>query len=290
MAPWCLEEARPSGGLGMCFILGLPPLPESQGGVEEGLVTKKGRGSAGVLADPLQVEVSANILDGRALLVFLQDPASLAGVAVPKPADAEGLLRSLLTWQDRGNLYREGSASVNWCIESLVPKATFPLDGKAPADWKRLLNDPQAEVTEGRLRYSGGDILARADKAPEQLTPLDFRLRPNSAGYRAGKDGKDLGADVDLVGPGPAYERWKKTPEYQQWLEETGQLTKVAGQKSEPNAFVLLGAKGAFERKFATLAEAVRGASDGDTIEIRGNGPKFRRRRIEQLSKRTSRS
>jgi hypothetical protein len=24
--------------------------------------------------------------------------------------------------------------------------------------------------------------------------------------------------DVDLVGPGPAYERWKKTPEYQRWL------------------------------------------------------------------------
>jgi hypothetical protein len=29
---------------------------------------------------------------------------------------------------------------------------------------------------------------------------------------------------VDLVGPGEAYERWKKTAEYQQWLEETGQM------------------------------------------------------------------
>jgi hypothetical protein len=28
---------------------------------------------------------------------------------------------------------------------------------------------------------------------------------------------------VDLVGPGAAYERWKKTPEYQQWLKDTGQ-------------------------------------------------------------------
>ena len=50
-----------------------------------------------------------------------------------------------------------------------------------------------------------------------------FRLRPDSAGYRAGKDGKDLGADIDVVGPGAAYDRWKKTPEYQQWLKETGQ-------------------------------------------------------------------
>jgi hypothetical protein len=29
---------------------------------------------------------------------------------------------------------------------------------------------------------------------------------------------------VDLVGPGPAYERWKKTPEYQQWLNDTKQV------------------------------------------------------------------
>jgi hypothetical protein len=52
--------------------------------------------------------------------------------------------------------------------------------------------------------------------------PDDFRLREGSPGYRAGADGKDLGADVDLVGPGPAYERWKKTAEYQEWLKETG--------------------------------------------------------------------
>jgi hypothetical protein len=58
----------------------------------------------------------------------------------------------------------------------------------------------------------------------EKVTPEDFRLRADSAGYQAGEDGKDLGADVDLVGPGQAYERWKQTPEYQQWLKETGQL------------------------------------------------------------------
>jgi hypothetical protein len=62
------------------------------------------------------------------------------------------------------------------------------------------------------------------DNAPEKLTSDDFRLHPDSGGYHAGSDGKDLGADVDLVGPGPAYERWKKTPEYQQWLKDTGQF------------------------------------------------------------------
>ena len=105
------------------------------------------------------------------------------------------------------------------------------------------------------------------------ITAGDFRLRPDSPGYRAGKDGKDLGADVDLVGPGPAYERWKKTPEYQQWLKDTKQVTKAEAPKAEPKAFVVLGGKGVAERKFDTLAEAVQAASDGDTIEVRGNGP-----------------
>src|SRR5262249_26891649 len=43
--------------------------------------------------------------------------------------------------------------------------------------------------------------------------------------------------------------------------------------KAEPRAFVVLTAKGVEVSKFDTLVEAVRGASDGDTIEVRGNGP-----------------
>ena len=45
------------------------------------------------------------------------------------------------------------------------------------------------------------------------------------------------------------------------------------GESQKQSAFVLLGGKGVAERKFDTLAEAVQGASDGDTIEVRGNGP-----------------
>ena len=79
---------------------------------------------------------------------------------------------------------------------------------------------------EGVIRYEGGNMLAKMKSTPEWVTPADFRLRFDSAGYRAGPDGKDLGADVDLVGPGAAYERWKQTPEYRQWLKETGQPKK----------------------------------------------------------------
>ena len=93
------------------------------------------------------------------------------------------------------------------------------------------LLEPVGREAGGRRRYDDADLtriafLTKLRATPEKLTPDDFRLRPDSAGYKAGKDGKDLGADVDLVGPGPAYERWKKTPEYQQWLKDTAHVKK----------------------------------------------------------------
>jgi hypothetical protein len=81
------------------------------------------------------------------------------------------------------------------------------------AGWQRL-GKAGDSGSAGAIRYEGGDVFAGMTNTPERVTPADFRLRGDSAGYRAGRDGKDLGADVDLVGPGPAYERWKKTPQY----------------------------------------------------------------------------
>jgi hypothetical protein len=91
------------------------------------------------------------------------------------------------------------------------------------AAWDRLWSiQPPGSLT-GRPRFQGGDPYASAKSGSERLKPDDFRLRADSPGYRAGSDGKDLGADIDVVGPGEAYERWKKTPGYEQWLKETGQ-------------------------------------------------------------------
>jgi hypothetical protein len=54
----------------------------------------------------------------------------------------------------------------------------------------------------------------------EIATP--FRLAKGSPGK--GEGGRDIGADVDLVGPGAAYEKWKKTKEYEEWRKQTDTL------------------------------------------------------------------
>lgn len=91
------------------------------------------------------------------------------------------------------------------------------------AGWNHLWGAPDGESRDGRPRYQGGDLLAQSSYGPQRLTPADFRLRPGSPGKGTGAGGRDLGADVDLVGPGAPYERWKKTPDYPRWLKATGQ-------------------------------------------------------------------
>jgi hypothetical protein len=141
--------------------------------------------------------------------------------------DASGVeawLPCRVEWNDRRNIYHPVKSYIVARIAGPEddPDLVLPVSrGKDFADWNRFWGLKDTGSSEGEIRFSGGDLLAKALADAAQLTPEDFRLRPDSAGYGAGADGKDLGADIDLVGPGPAYERWKKTPEYQKWLEET---------------------------------------------------------------------
>jgi hypothetical protein len=58
------------------------------------------------------------------------------------------------------------------------------------------------------------------------------RLDPGMPGRGAGPSGTDLGADLGRVGPGEAYQRWTKTPEYREWREKTNAL--MLAQDGQP--------------------------------------------------------
>jgi hypothetical protein len=94
---------------------------------------------------------------------------------------------------------------------------------KSVKDWEEFWGISDTGSLQGVIRFRGGDLIKKARESPGALVPADFRLAEGSIGKEKGKDGKDLGADVDLVGPGPAYEKWKQTDAYQQWLKDTGQ-------------------------------------------------------------------
>jgi hypothetical protein len=201
------------------------------------------------------VQLKRNTLVGRTCWTFTILPE---GDSLAETADAPG---QLVRFESVGNVlasdvpfkvlftYPEEVKANQWQSlvqrfihwheeQDIVPARTAasivkaPVAGKDPselrirsvANWTRSLGLPETAVSEGTFTFQCGDLTSRAITAPEQLTTEDFRLRADSAGYRALQGGNDLGADVDLVGPGPAYERWKKTPEYQQWLKEIEEM------------------------------------------------------------------
>ncbi len=166
----------------------------------------------------LRVEASGNLFDVDGALSEWEIIQVPPGKILP-PVDSKAFLTQKLGWQGQRNLYAVDGPFLRVRENLLDPQEPI----KSLADWKGFWGSAEANSMEGRVRYQVGDLLAKLRSAPEKLIPEDFRLRPDSPGYRAGKDGRDLGADVDLVGPGPAYERWKKTPEYQQWLKDSGQ-------------------------------------------------------------------
>ena len=127
---------------------------------------------------------------------------------------------------DSTAVYAAGSPLVT--IRSGAESETI-LDRKEDLEsWNRFWGLADTGSLLGVIRFQGGDLRMKAKENPQQLMPEDFRLTPDSAGHRAGPDGKDLGADVDLVGPGEAYERWKKTPEYQEWHNQLRELIEAS--------------------------------------------------------------
>jgi uncharacterized protein (TIGR03067 family) len=215
---------------------------------------------------PIRLDTLENVLGGETLLRFEQTQEFLSSHRELRGDETESLLRRLVDWQDRENLYALPRQSY---LMLTSPNFEPVHKVRSLTGWRNFWGQAHVKSTQQLVRHRVPDLRARAQFSLDKLTPDDFRLAEGSPGKGAGPGGKDLGADVDLVGPGLAYENWKKTPEYQEWLKRTGQVQPTA----EPNPFVILGKDAKAEWKFANLAEAVAAAQSGDIIEIRGNGP-----------------
>jgi hypothetical protein len=208
----------------------------------------------------MRVDVRENVFAANAVLAFGQDQIN-TGV------EGEDLLKRLLGWREQPNAYAEGFFLFMAKRGVAIAPTKERRSVKAWGDFWEIGDNGSVQ---GPIQFQGGDIMKKAKESPAALVPADFRLADKSIGKGKRGDGKDLGADVDLVGPGPAYEKWKKTLAYQQWLNDAN-WTQAVAAVGKP--FVVLGQSGEAERRFATFAEAMTGASAGDTIEIRGDGP-----------------
>jgi serine/threonine protein kinase/tetratricopeptide (TPR) repeat protein len=186
--------------------------------------------------DPLtfQIQASQNILVGRqgALHFNLSGP-DLAAQA-PTGMQAEDVLRKVIAWNEDRNVYSAGvpylSLGHGPSLTAIEPTRSY----QTLADWNQFWSAKDSTSIAGTVRLAGGDVFARNTASSSQLTPADFRLHAESAGYRAGEGGQDLGPNIELVGPSEAYERWKQSAEYQEWRNRTGQSGAPAASDNSP--------------------------------------------------------
>ncbi len=183
---------------------------------------------SGRTARLFRAEVTESLIDSGQLLGVHRNLGFLDKGNPLHDASAEDAIPCLVSWRGTKNVHHRLGNGPPVADDAMIwwgsPTGAAPVASVNDlVSWRRFWSSPETGSIQSEIRYQGGDLAGRLTGGVEKLTPEDFRLRPDSAGYRARSDGKDLGADVDTVGPGPAYERFKKTPEYQKWLTEMGQ-------------------------------------------------------------------
>jgi hypothetical protein len=156
----------------------------------------------------ISVSSSENIFLGtNGILHFTQSERFVAEHFELIPQLAAEALRRLVEWQEERNLY-EVRRSEYLSLDTSI---------KHVKDWEGFWNHKNTHSLQARIRFKSGDLIWPVSR-------LDAcRLQTASIGQASAKDGRDLGANIDLVGPGEAYQRWTKTPEYRNWLNQFAQ-------------------------------------------------------------------
>jgi len=135
--------------------------------------------------------------------------------------EAEKLMRKVVTWSEEENAYPENATFVKF-LAAGTPFVEIPATGPAQSldQWHGFWGLMDTGCVQGRIQFARADAVLPT--IPAKIDLSDFQLTPESAGYKAGPDERDLGPDLSIVGPGAAYERWKQSPDYQQWLRDSG--------------------------------------------------------------------
>jgi hypothetical protein len=131
---------------------------------------------------------------------------------------AASLLRRIVSWEDRENLFANEGMLIRWVVGTTrVSPARQIIDVN---DWADFWDAGDTGSRRDAVKFVGGNLAARAAVAPEKIVPADFHPHARrGAIFLPDADDQGPGADIEAVGPGPAYERWKLSPEYAGWLK-----------------------------------------------------------------------
>lgn len=169
------------------------------------------------LGSPIRLEANDNVFAARHAVLHFRMDAPLS------PADSASDLIKQLRWKGARNLYPADLSLVRFSANTPPLEDTWtpsPDITSLPA-WQSFWQ----ELEHGSILET---IAFRGFKGPAQPILMDrelynrddFRLAPNSTGRDKGKDGRDLGANLDAIGPGAPYHKWRATEDYKKWQQD----------------------------------------------------------------------
>jgi WD40 repeat protein len=126
-----------------------------------------------------------------------------------KPAEFEKLARTLFRWKEENNVMGKSSLLAFTRAYQTIPETPVL---KSREEWEDFWKLPKGSSLQGTVRFVEPFKYLQAVSLP----PSAFRLHPESAGAKKGAGGRDLGVDVELLGPA-AYERFRKSEAYRDW-------------------------------------------------------------------------
>jgi tRNA A-37 threonylcarbamoyl transferase component Bud32 len=171
---------------------------------------------------PISIEMTGNVIDARLQFLRVLFNAYKADEKSLTAAQGEAALLCLARCQMRDNLLPEGIGLLRF-----VQGWDTPLPGSVERhtlkEWYQFWRLPADNSLQDRPIFVNADLADRLIKKATEVMAADFLLVPDTPG-KGGPWKLNVGADPDRIGPGPAYERWKKTKEYREWVKTTGQL------------------------------------------------------------------
>jgi hypothetical protein len=170
----------------------------------------------------VNIDIADSVLGAWGNVLHFEQPPS-PGEAPPAFGSSQRLLTKLVSYRDRGSFYPRLPTLLG--LSSEWKPLPAGRNWATLREWWAFWGQPEvADALQAPVAFHGKDVRARLIKDVASVTPTDFQLSAGSPGRGAAPDGSDFGADSDLVGPGPAYQRWRQTPEYRAWQKQADQI------------------------------------------------------------------
>jgi hypothetical protein len=112
-----------------------------------------------------------------------------------------------LSWSEHRNLYPKNGTHLRYGFQVDEEERKYVTTVKTLSAWKKRWG-----------LGNTGSLVADA-----QFADTDYHLKPSSLGKGAGTGGKDLGCNINILGPGQGYEQWQKTSDFEAWRNRTQQ-------------------------------------------------------------------